>query len=164
MSIHPSVHMYGVWCMYGESFDRNVAKLVKECNTDIVCISLRNKEIHLNGEKVIVDLLSSNFKNMKVSELFKVIQNQNTSKTYQYAAAKPVCFPLLSVKFISDKWNTIIARKELAAFMKVLGFKKGGDKSYKFEHKPQEWPEAVQFVGFKKPASAKLLQCNINMH
>ena len=43
------VHMYGVWCMYGESFDRNVAKLVKESNTDIVCISLRNKEIHLNS-------------------------------------------------------------------------------------------------------------------
>ena len=31
------------------------------------------------------------------------------------------------MKFKSAQWNTIIARKELAAVMKVLGFKKGGN-------------------------------------
>ena len=148
--------------MKPESFDKNVEKLVKENKTDIICISLRNKEIFLNGEKVIVDLLSSNFKDMKVSELFNEIQKQNTTKTYKYISARPICFPLLSVKFKGSDWNTVVARKELAAFMKVLGFRKGGDKTYKFpEHEPSGWPEAVPFVGFKKPKSAKLLECNL---
>ena len=148
--------------MKPESFDKHLEKFVEECKTDIVCISLRNQELYLNGEKMIVDSLSSNFKDMTVSELFKELQNQNTSKTYKYTSAHPVSFPLLSVKFKSAQWNTIIARKELAAVMKVLGFKKGGNKTYKFAtHQPEGWPEAVPFVGFKKPKSAKLLECNL---
>ena len=148
--------------MKPESFDKHLEKFVEECKTDIVCISLRNQEIYLNGEKMIVDSLSSNFKDMTVSELFKELQNQNTSKTYKYTSARPICFPLFSVKFKGAHWNTIIARKELAAVMKVLGFKKGGNKTYKFaSHQPEGWPEAVPFVGFKKPKSAKLLECNL---
>ena len=56
----------------------------------------------------------------------------------------------MKVKFKGKRWNIKTAREQLAVYMNIIGFGRGGSKQYgRADDEPEGWPDEHSFVALQ---------------
>ena len=60
----------------------------------------------------------------------------------KFSPTETVCFPKMFVRFKSCRWTLDRDRDQLAIYLNLLGFGKGGSRKYNVaEDEPEGWPD-----------------------
>ena len=147
--------------------DKYVRSVSEDENSKVLCVSVRDGKIVINGDKVFVDVFKNaeTISEMKVNDLLEYVQKKETNKNYEIH--HPVVFPPLSHKFGSPSWTWSVAPENLKVFFNVMGFGRGSKKEFgKEESRPEWWPEddsdaKLIRTNYKHPSYTSLEHCNI---
>ena len=147
---------------------KKLRKLVETDKNINLNINVQDGVINVHGNKPIMDILKEDCRAMTIGDILLHMMNledQDVPEKFvlDEFEEKTVLLPKLPVKFMSKKWNAIVARETLKTFMNQLGFYRGSDKSYVAkEDKPEGWPDSVGFGSKKKKhaTSYKLHEIN----
>ena len=125
--------------MANKKIDQNFDKMMREyvCKNQrrSICLSLRDGEAVLCGEENSVDLVLENLESMTVGELIEAMKVMDTIEdpiTFKTSKQEnEISFPPFAVKFKGRLWTAQKARGALIKILNLLGFGKGGLKSFK---------------------------------
>ena len=155
--------------MANKKIDQNFDKMMKEhvCKNQrrSICLSLRDGEAVLCGEENSVNLAMENLESMTVGQLVEAMKVMDTLeepiafKTTEHD--QKISFPPFEVKFKGQLWTAQKARGALIKMLNILGFGKGGSKSFKVAtDEPEGWPDEYSFDVFEHPSYVKMKECN----
>ena len=155
--------------MANKKIDQNFDKMMREyvCKNQrrSICLSLRDGEAVLCGEENSVDLALENLESMTVGELIEAMKVMDTIEdpiTFKTSKQEnEISFPPFAVKFKGRLWTAQKARGALIKILNLLGFGKGGLKSFKVAtDEPEGWPDEYSFELFKHPSYVNMKACN----
>ena len=149
-----------------KSFDilkRKIKNAVTSDKLFTICITVKNDEIHLLGEKQLVEAIKKD-ERITMKDVFSKLSNMQSEKAanLEFTDIATESIPKLRVHFKSDAWNHVAARSHLRTYMNILGFRKNGEKNYGVSSdKPKEWPDSLSFETFKGPNYATISDANL---
>ena len=149
-----------------KSFDTLKRKIKNAVTSDklfTICITVKNDEIHLLGEKQLVEAIKKD-ERITMKDVFSKLSNMQSEKAanLEFTDIATESIPKLRVHFKSDAWNHVAARSHLRTYMNILGFRKNGEKNYGVSSdKPKEWPDSLSFETFKGPNYATISDANL---
>ena len=134
-----------------KAFDKALKDHVVKEKKRILCISIRGQEVVIGGEEKSVVLARENMENMTLGEITRAMKEIDEAEDdFTFRSTEPVKFPPMKVKFKGKLWNHKTARSQLAVYMNVIGFGKGGNRNYgNPDHEPEGWPDEHSFVALE---------------
>ena len=147
-----------------KKFDKVLNEHVSKNRRRTLCISVRGTQVVLSGEENCVEVALANKEEMTVGDLIeamKVLGGAEEDEEMKFKTSEKIEFPPFRVKFKGKQWTTLRAREELSKVLSILGFGKGGTKSFKVAaDEPAGWPDAHSFVAFEYPSYANMKVAN----
>ena len=143
-----------------KKFDKVLNEHVSKNRRRTLCLSVRGNQVVLSGEETCVEVALENKEEMTVGDLMeamKLMGGDEDDEEMKFKTTENIEFPPFRVKFKGKKWTTLRAREELSKVLSILGFGKGGTKSFKVAaDEPAGWPDAHSFVAFEYPSYANI--------
>ena len=147
-----------------KKFDKVLNEHVSKNRRRTLCLSVRGNQVVLSGEETCVEVALENKEEMTVGDLMeamKLMGGDEDDEEMKFKTTENIEFPPFRVKFKGKKWTTLRAREELSKVLSILGFGKGGTKSFKVAaDEPAGWPDAHSFVAFEYPSYANMKVAN----
>ena len=132
-------------------FDKALKEYVVKEKKRVLCISIRGQEVIMGGEEDSVVLAKENMENMTLGEITRAMKEmEEVEDDFNFKSTEPVTFPPMKVKFKGKRWNIKTAREQLAVYMNIIGFGRGGSKQYgRADDEPEGWPDEHSFVALQ---------------
>ena len=147
-----------------KKFDKVLSEHVSKNRRKTLCISVRGTQVVLSGEENCVEVALENKDEMTVGELMetmKVMEVEEEDDEMKFKTTENIEFPPFRVKFKGKQWTTLRAREALTKVLSILGFGKGGTKSFKVAtDEPAGWPDSHSFLAFEYPSYANMKVAN----
>ena len=142
-----------------QTFDKVLTDHVKKDGRVTLCFSIRGNQAVISGEKRSVQFATENVDKVTLVDLLEAMKSvdKEDKDVKEYKTTERVEFPPMDVKFKGQLWTHKKARSYLTTCLNILGFGKGGTKSFQNpDDEPEGWPEEHSFQKLGHPSHATL--------